>query len=233
MLRLCAPMIATVQRPPLWHRNWSEIVNAATMVPGIILAVVRLRAVLAKRTTGLRATLDRTQRPLAVAVASFVPLCAVSILHHLVDGAAQPGLKARSLRADYTMQQISAVMHAVATHTASVHKRRAAVAAVVVLSGATWVFDVANNKGQTAVLALQTTIVGIACAFRVSRWWVAALAARVGSSYATTLGRGTDTRGGGSHVPLRLLHGAFHILVIAAFSDLWKSLDNGRRTPVS
>jgi hypothetical protein len=152
-----------------------------------------------------------------------VPLCAVSILHHLVDGAAQPGLKARSLRADYTMQQISAVMHAVATHPASVHKRRAAVAAVLVLSGATWLFDVADNKGQTAVLALQTTIVGIACAFRVSRWWVAALAARGGSAYAVISSRGTK-----KHVPLGLLHGAFHILVIAAFSDLWQSLDNGR-----
>ena len=228
-----------------WRTHWSEVVNAATMVPGIVVAAMRLRSMLAKRRR--RPADDRPptasekekedlvpSKTIAVAVASFVPLCVVSIAHHLVDGSAHPRSKRRSLRADYTMQQLCAMMHALAAHRDTPRRRGIAVAAVAALSSATWMFDVTDNVGQASVLALQSAIVGVACSFRVSRWWVAALATRLGSAWAAARGRRQWRERGGEAadqpVALMLMHGAFHLFAIAAFDDLWSALEDRKRS---
>jgi hypothetical protein len=194
-------------------RDWPELVNAATMVPGIVVSARKLRR-LDERAPSLVTRL---------AVASFAPLCAVSIAHHLVDGRRRPGVKSATLRADYTAQQASALLHAIAMH----EHRTAAALAVVAMSAATWAFDVSR---QAPILALQSGVVFVASGFRVTRWWLAALAARVGSALAPRIPPMLPRKSLLRRAMPPALHGIFHVFAVAAFADLWDVLLRRQQT---
>lgn len=179
-----------------------EAFNAATMVPGVVAAVVRLR---------------RSPVPTRIgrlAIGSFVPMCLASMLYHAVDRRRHRALKARLLRLDYAAQQVCAVAHTLAAYPSQ--SARAATACA--LAAATSAL-VKGDKGETRVLFLQTLVVWIGVGLRADRRWLLAFAMRV---YGAA-GSARERRGGpGAVLPMaRWAHGAFHLLVVWACSVMW------------
>ena len=185
-----------------------ELINALTMVPGVIVAVRRFTALkrgiaLCGQCGGLNDMARLT------AVAAFVPVCAVSIAYHLADGRRQRSKRAL-LRADYTTQQLAAVATCIATYVVGRGGGKAAATAVSGIFAVSAVsascLDARTRSGEAGLVFAQAAIVAIALRFRVDAVWLSALAARCAS---LTWPRSP------------WLHGAFHLIVIASFDRLW------------
>jgi predicted membrane channel-forming protein YqfA (hemolysin III family) len=188
-----------------WHHGIPamELVNALTMVPGVIVAIRRFNAFKRGICGQCKGSKDLAR---LTAVAVFVPVCAVSIAYHLADGK-RPRSKRALLRADYTTQQLAAVATCIATYVGGGKAAATAVSGIFAISAVSAsCLDARTRSGEAGLVFAQAAIVAIALRFRVDAVWLSALAARCAS---LTWPRSP------------WLHGAFHLIVIASFDRLW------------
>lgn len=138
-----------------------EAVNAATMMPGVLLAMRRFNQL-----AGGSVSASRRRR---LATAGFVYLCASSMMYHLV---ADGPLKPAALRVDLVTQQIVALATAAVTHGRRPWAALCGIAAMSVASAR-------MPASSTAAVVLQAAIALVANGFHLGRWWLAALALRM------------------------------------------------------
>ena len=180
-----------------------EFINAATMIPGIFVAMRCFNDM-------VRARNEVDAR--ALAILAFVPVSAASMAYHLADPLAPAGgipkmYKHLLLHADFLAQQVAALLQVVT------EGRTCIVVPTALLSGAAHAFLFAAwRRGahpasdDLKAIAAQAAMVGLGLHGRIDAVWMAAFVARVASA---------------RYPRLALPHGVFHILVIAAFERMW------------
>lgn len=208
-----------------------ELGNALTVLPSLATAVTHTW-LWRKHACKSRLWVTRT-------LMSFVLVCCTSIAFHLVDGRRRPRLKAMMLRADYSVQQLAAALHAVAEyslppkqlqqqqppkhamsrtvvrllpHVVTTASPRFAAAAVLAFSSATAVFfDVTRRSDEIPILALHSAAIAVAIRGDVSGWWLLIITSRLASS-ASSVCSGC-----------RYAHWLFHAATPFAMHDIWSS----------